>query len=44
MSKTPIERLKQFLQDNDNFFAFSKALKAENEKKSENGEKIKFNQ
>ncbi len=32
MSKTPMERLKQFLMDNDDFFAFSKAMRAENEK------------
>jgi hypothetical protein len=32
MNKTPMERLKQFLLDNDDFFAFSKALKYDNEK------------
>jgi hypothetical protein len=33
MNKTPMERLKQFLRDNDDFFAFSKALKSDNEKR-----------
>ncbi len=38
MSKTPMERLKQFLMDNDDFFALCKAMKVEFEKKEGDNE------